>query len=726
MRAIYTENTMSATQCQPQKCFVLKIVDFTNTPIPELTHQETGEEVGAIQIKAYNYDDKLIGTYSYTKGQPELVICDVPAGWLRLEFLPTECKRPEAYPQNEPWNQFMLAADIIAYKAIGAAAPKNERPGQQCLPEEERQGWQYRRVAHGALYLPQKTEQINGKEEVTRPAQPCNINFVLDGDQEQCGKCGKNKWTKYLIELSPLLCWVPALAQAQLGATDDWDSISANNMAAMASLAYAAPDTRTDKDGKRASYKGTILCTLDNLRTQRARPYRVGGDWLDMILHEMPYDWHYHSMEFYEMEDAENNPTDSQVFMATNLDTIIVGVRGTAGTTDLVLDLKAIPWNTFSGAASPGKIHGGFASSFNFLWPKILAYCNKHQSGVNGPKRIFVAGHSLGGAVGSLVACALKSNLSGNPLTLYTYGSPRVGTRDFSAYWNTKVPHLRHVNMTDCIASVAPSGLLSVFDVLPENKFLHFGHLRQLSVFSVRQSFSYDLSDSMMSADDESFPWICDYGIDQFSGLAYRATRKYGGDNAPWGPYELDRWDGLLIAGGSKAPGLYKLIAAIPIAAWANGIVHHFMSKYRAHLQNELKQRYEYALSGMPMLSNSLSPAKLNMSDEYHRELAGYMRPVTLDEILQKHEAELHPRPLVEQELRRFCKDIQKLEAMSREAQDQEEQAQRERERRSQLERDQAERERLRLEAEMEDELLKGNPNYPEDPRNWFPVIPSF
>jgi hypothetical protein len=630
-------------KCFEKRCLKLRIADFTNTPITHLVHPETGETVGDLRVKAYDADGKLLGEYLYEKMNPNLDLCFIKRGWIYLEFDPMPCERPKGYPEDEDWDQLTLAADIIAHKALRAAADNGIRAARQQFAREARTGWTYHRLSHGALHLPQRYQQIDGNLEEVRPKQRCTLRFMLDERYKRCPSC-KGLQTKYLLEIAPLSCWIPALTQSKLGASDDWDSITANNLAALANLAYASPDTRTAADAhkkeKREPYDITILHTLDNLRTQRFRPYRVGGEWMDMILHEMPYDWHYHDMQFYAVEDEEKNPTDSQVFMITNKDTIIIAVRGTASGNDVILDGK------FSSAASPdaldnvGSVHRGFLQSFEYLWQIVNEYCDKNIAHKLDPKRIFVTGHSLGGAVATLLACALHKEFGTNPITLYTYASPRVGDMDFARYWNARVPHMRHVFDADLISALPPRAF----------GYHHFGHLRQMA---------------LVKAKGQTLPWIGDYGLDQVES-AIKAPTKYRSDNAPWGPQELVGDNNLNDSGLTAFYTEEMKQTFKSTLRKLFGVLDHFMEKYLDFLQNELIQREKYAGTDRPLLSYYINAYLLKVRNEYERELEVYLRPVTNADLYGRHTSDLHPLPVVQEEVRRFCRDYWRRSNMLR------------------------------------------------------------
>lgn len=73
-------------------------------------------------------------------------------------------------------------------------------------------------------------------------------------------------------------------------------------------------------------------------------------------------------------------------------------------------------------------------------------------------KKIYLTGHSLGGALASLCAFDLRSKfreLDENSIESYTFGSPRVGNIGFSLAYNRKIPcTYRFVNNDDIVPSI--------------------------------------------------------------------------------------------------------------------------------------------------------------------------------------------------------------------------------------------------------------------------------
>jgi hypothetical protein len=118
---------------------------------------------------------------------------------------------------------------------------------------------------------------------------------------------------------------------------------------------------------------------------------------------------------------------------------VIIAFRGTEPTkwSDIVTDLKV--WKT-SLAPDWGEVHSGFRAAFDSVAPLLRAKLDElsGQSASESKKvGIWVTGHSLGGALATLMAAEiLRRAEAGAPLELrgvYTYGSPRVGDKAFRA-----------------------------------------------------------------------------------------------------------------------------------------------------------------------------------------------------------------------------------------------------------------------------------------------------
>jgi hypothetical protein len=132
----------------------------------------------------------------------------------------------------------------------------------------------------------------------------------------------------------------------------------------------------------------------------------------------------------------------------TNPGDFVLAIRGTENLAEWLLDFAALPV-LFTPAPEAGFVALGFLSIFNsFTFVDAAgteSNLNDTITRLNATAPISsltIAGHSLGGALATLAAADVAiANPSGvrDKLTLWTFGSPRVGLLDFAATCNKVV-----------------------------------------------------------------------------------------------------------------------------------------------------------------------------------------------------------------------------------------------------------------------------------------------
>ncbi|HOW35677.1 MAG TPA: lipase family protein [Candidatus Omnitrophota bacterium] len=127
----------------------------------------------------------------------------------------------------------------------------------------------------------------------------------------------------------------------------------------------------------------------------------------------------------------EVKETDTQAFLASNEDILVLAFRGTTSWADWMTNFKIVMVSS-----SVGKVHSGFARSLNSIWDDVN---DSILSGKDRNQTLWVAGHSLGGALATLAVDRLTEENSEIVDGLYTFGQPRVGDKQFADNFDRKM-----------------------------------------------------------------------------------------------------------------------------------------------------------------------------------------------------------------------------------------------------------------------------------------------
>ncbi|TMW94736.1 hypothetical protein EJD97_009866 [Solanum chilense] len=170
--------------------------------------------------------------------------------------------------------------------------------------------------------------------------------------------------------------------------------------------------------------------------------------------------------------DNESTDTEVALWRDSARKRLVVAFRGTEQTKwkDLVTDLMLVP-----AGLNPERIggdfkeevqvHSGFLSAYDSVRIRLISLIKKaigyQDDDLDTPNKwhVYVTGHSLGGALATLLALELSSSQLAKRgairVTMYNFGSPRVGNKKFAEVYNEKVKDSwRVVNHRDIIPTV--------------------------------------------------------------------------------------------------------------------------------------------------------------------------------------------------------------------------------------------------------------------------------
>ncbi|KAI0223390.1 hypothetical protein L0F63_004634 [Massospora cicadina] len=138
---------------------------------------------------------------------------------------------------------------------------------------------------------------------------------------------------------------------------------------------------------------------------------------------------------------------------------IVVAFRGSVNFRNWLSDFNfyLTDFSRVEGAA----VHLGFKKCADALRPRVVSALRRLR---HNPKmrsyNITVTGHSLGGAIATLSALDIQSqlNMSWSQVKVITYGQPRVGNRAFAMWYNSlPLNYIRVVNDNDVVPHTPPN-----------------------------------------------------------------------------------------------------------------------------------------------------------------------------------------------------------------------------------------------------------------------------
>jgi Lipase (class 3) len=173
---------------------------------------------------------------------------------------------------------------------------------------------------------------------------------------------------------------------------------------------------------------------------------------------------------------------DVQGFWCAGKESGLLVFRGTSNPGQWLRDVRFLPvpypW---------GHVHVGFRDGVAAVETFLAAF----DTVVRNVPHVWVAGHSLGGALAVIAAARLKMK-TGVSALLHTYGQPAVGLNDFAERYSAELPQClwRFVNQSDIVTRVPPGPL-----------YRHVGMVKRIVRPGVLESMQMETTAAELSGD---------------------------------------------------------------------------------------------------------------------------------------------------------------------------------------------------------------------------------
>lgn len=148
---------------------------------------------------------------------------------------------------------------------------------------------------------------------------------------------------------------------------------------------------------------------------------------------------------------------NTQYAILERADAVILSFRGTESVpADWYTDVDA--GHAPASWAPDVQVHRGFARALDTVWSEMLAQLRPLQ---DGRRRLWITGHSLGGALATLAAHRLLRADAGSVAGLCTFGQPRCGDPAFCTELESRLAgrYWRLVNYRDPVPRVPLAGM---------------------------------------------------------------------------------------------------------------------------------------------------------------------------------------------------------------------------------------------------------------------------
>ena len=132
-------------------------------------------------------------------------------------------------------------------------------------------------------------------------------------------------------------------------------------------------------------------------------------------------------------------------------DYFVIGFRGTNGDAEWINNfIFELVNDSVISEDKNVKVHLGFSSHFKFINLWLNNFIERNQF-----KKIIFTGHSLGATTASFSAEAIKKKFPDIEIKLVTFGSPKMGNKEYCNYHNNLIPQTLNIrNKNDIVTKV--------------------------------------------------------------------------------------------------------------------------------------------------------------------------------------------------------------------------------------------------------------------------------
>lgn len=265
-------------------------------------------------------------------------------------------------------------------------------------------------------------------------------------------------------------------------------------MAALCELSYVVWESRFEGLDKNVAdkFQSHVIDKLSNANNQKfltdfvVSLLKDNDDSKDTLIEELKA---FSLKVDNEISWISDSVTDTQAFIAFNDDYAVLIFRGTEATS--IKDIRTDTRARLVTSTSNGLVHEGFQEAFKNIEDTINERLKTEQLQ---DKPLYIAGHSLGGALATIATRELKPPVKVS--ACYTFGSPRVGNEEWIN--RIKSPVYRLVNAADSVTMLPPgsilmSGFSFIVGLIPSfggkikawlskyNGYIHAGNMRYLT-----------------------------------------------------------------------------------------------------------------------------------------------------------------------------------------------------------------------------------------------------